>query len=111
MEENNIFETECKPTVSYGWKCFALFLLGIIIGFVASPVKNGVSIGNNNNIVGKDDLREMAFVGVRRDESLRRSEYDFTSYGTKHKGQYSCNPVLDWSSAEIFLYIYEHKLQ
>ena len=55
MEENNIFETECKPAVSYGWKCFALFLLGIIIGFVASPVKNGVSIGNNNNIVGKDD--------------------------------------------------------
>lgn len=62
------------------------------------------------NIVGKADMVEMAFVGVRRDESLRRSEYDYTSLGTKHKGQYSCNPIIDWSSAEVYLYIYEHGL-
>lgn len=63
------------------------------------------------DVVGKDDLVEMAFVGVRRDESVRRSEYDYTSLGTKHKGQYSCNPILEWSSAEVYLYIYERHLE
>jgi phosphoadenosine phosphosulfate reductase len=52
----------------------------------------------------------MAFVGVRRDESVQRSGYDYVSYGTKHKGQFSCNPILEWNSAEIFLYIYANNL-
>jgi phosphoadenosine phosphosulfate reductase len=52
----------------------------------------------------------MAFVGVRADESVRRSEYDYISYGTKHKGQFSCNPILSWNSAEVYLYIYANNL-
>lgn len=62
------------------------------------------------SIVGKNNLTEMAFVGVRGDESARRSEYDFISQGTKHKGQYSCNPILHWSSAEIYLYLFSNSL-
>lgn len=61
-------------------------------------------------IVGRDDIIEMAFVGVRANESLRRSGYDFISTGTKHKGQYSCNPILDWNSAEVYLHIYINRL-
>lgn len=61
-------------------------------------------------LVGKDSLTEMAFVGVRADESLRRSGYDYISYGTKHRGQYSCNPILHWNSAEVYLYILANKL-
>lgn len=62
------------------------------------------------DIVGKNAVTEMAFVGVRADESVRRSGYDYISYGIKHKGQYSCNPILTWSSAEVYLYIYANKL-
>ena len=62
------------------------------------------------DIIGKNDLIEMAFVGIRADESIKRSEYDYISLGTKHKGQYSCNPIIDWSSAEIYLYIFLQKL-
>lgn len=62
------------------------------------------------NIVGKEDMVEMAFVGIRGDESAKRSEYDYTSLGTKHKGQYSCNPILEWGSAEVYLYIYANGL-
>lgn len=54
---------------------------------------------------GKASFRGMAFIGVRKAESLRRSGYDFISYGKKHKGQYSCYPLLEWGSAEIYLYI------
>ena len=63
-----------------------------------------------NDIVGKHSVTEMAFVGVRADESIRRSEYDYISFGTKHRGQYSCNPIFSWSSAEVFLYIYGNSL-
>ncbi len=61
-------------------------------------------------IVGKDDFREMAFVGVRGDESVRRSTYSYISRGTKHRGQYSCNPILEWNSAEVYLYLYINDL-
>lgn len=61
-------------------------------------------------IVGKDDFSEMAFVGVRAAESTRRSEYDMIAYGMKHKGQYSCYPILQWNSAEIYLYLYVNEL-
>lgn len=57
-------------------------------------------------IVGKNNIREMAFVGIRSSESVRRSGYDYISFGTKHSGQSSCNPILDWNSAEVYLYMY-----
>lgn len=58
----------------------------------------------------KENFTGMAFIGVRGDESVSRSEYDYVSLGEKHKGQYSCNPILEWNSAELYIYIYENKL-
>ena len=55
---------------------------------------------------GKPDFTGMAFIGVRASESAARSEYDYVSLGEKHKGQYSCNPILEWNSAELYCYIY-----
>lgn len=59
---------------------------------------------------GKHNFTGMAFIGVRGSESLSRSEYDYVSLGEKHKGQYSCNPILEWNSAELFYYIYANDL-
>jgi phosphoadenosine phosphosulfate reductase len=59
---------------------------------------------------GKPNFTGMAFIGVRASESPARSEYDYVSLGEKHKGQYNCNPILDWNSAELYLYIYTEKL-
>lgn len=61
-------------------------------------------------LLKKQDFTGMAFVGVRADESIARSKYDYVSYGEKHKGQYSCNTILEWNSAEVFLYIYSNYL-
>lgn len=55
-------------------------------------------------------FRGMAFTGIRGDESVSRSQYNDVTYGGKHKGQYSCHAILEWSSAEVFLYIYDNKL-
>lgn len=52
------------------------------------------------------DFTGMAIVGVRAEESVARSKYEYISLGEKHKGQYSCNVILDWNSAEIYLYSY-----
>jgi phosphoadenosine phosphosulfate reductase len=54
----------------------------------------------------KNDYTGLAFVGVRGFESLSRSEYDYESYSAKVKGQHTSNPILDWTSAEIWLYTY-----
>lgn len=56
-------------------------------------------------------FKGMAFTGIRADESLSRSHYDEINYGEKHKGQFSFHPILNWSSAEIFIYIFSHQLQ
>lgn len=62
------------------------------------------------NILGKSKFVGFGYVGVRGDESVSRSKYEYICFGEKHKGQYTCNPILDWNSAEIFLYIYANKL-
>lgn len=61
-------------------------------------------------ILEKADFTGMAFVGVRANESASRSEYDYVSLGEKHKGQYSCNPILEWNTAELYIYMYTHGL-
>lgn len=57
-------------------------------------------------ITGKNNYTGLDYVGVRAYESIARSTYEFESYGKKQKGQYSFNPILEWTSAEIWLYIY-----
>lgn len=61
-------------------------------------------------ITGKDNYVGMDFVGVRAHESLARSKYDYENFGKKQKGQYSFNPILEWTSAEIWVYIYSNRL-
>jgi len=61
-------------------------------------------------VLGKNDFVGMDFVGVRAQESAVRSNYDEENYSKKQKGQYSHNSILDWTSAEIWLYIYSHNL-
>lgn len=55
-------------------------------------------------------FKGMAFTGIRGNESASRSEYDDVSSGKKVKGQYSFHPILEWNSAELYLYIYSKNL-
>lgn len=57
-------------------------------------------------ITGKNDFVGLDFVGVRAQESFARSNYKYENYGAKQKGQFSHNSILEWTSAEIWLYIY-----
>lgn len=61
-------------------------------------------------VLGKNDYVGMDYVGVRAHESVTRADYDYENYGKKQKGQYSHNSILEWSSAEIWMYIYANNL-
>lgn len=102
-----VAKSDVEPTIT--WKQFGPPTT--TIRWCCSVHKTTPQLLLIKDIIGKEIFTEMAFVGVRADESVKRSTYDEISYGTKHKGQYSCNPILEWNSAEVYLYLYQHKLQ
>lgn len=55
-------------------------------------------------------IRSMMITGVRGDESAARADYDTLSLGKKLAGQYSFHPILEWSAAEIYIYMYMQEL-
>lgn len=61
-------------------------------------------------VIGKPNYTGLDYVGVRAEESLARSAYVYDNYGTKQKGQHAHNSILEWTSAEIWLYIYTNNL-
>lgn len=64
----------------------------------------------NELFVDKRYIRTMMITGVRGDESVSRAEYEELSMGKKMAGQFSFHPILEWSSAEVYLYIYAQSL-
>lgn len=80
------------------------------IRWCCSVHKSTPQILQLRKVLKNNKFRGMAFTGVRGDESEARSEYSEVSNGEKVKGQYSCHPILDWNTAELFLYIYANKL-
>jgi len=60
--------------------------------------------------VGKDSIRTLAFVGIRGEESQRRSGYDDIGVGLKSQSQVNAMPILAWSAHELWLYIFERHL-
>jgi 3'-phosphoadenosine 5'-phosphosulfate sulfotransferase (PAPS reductase)/FAD synthetase len=59
---------------------------------------------------GKRSIKTLAFVGVRSEESQRRSAYDDIGDGLKSQSQVNAMPMLAWSAHELWLYIFEHDL-
>lgn len=52
----------------------------------------------------------LTFDGVRAEESTRRSNYGRIGKGVKHDTVINARPILYWSSAEIFIYLWKYKL-
>ncbi len=60
--------------------------------------------------LGKRSIKTLAFVGVRGEESQRRSDYDDIGEGFKSHSQVNAMPILAWSAHELWLYIFDHDL-
>ena len=109
-KENEIEFIRAKSHFSpdYSWNQFGP--PATVHRWCCSVHKTSPQILSLRNILNKVDFTGMAFIGVRASESLSRSEYDYISLGEKHKGQYSCNPILEWNSAELYCYIFMNDL-
>ena len=92
-------KSELSPKES--WKKFGP--PATIIRWCCSVHKTAPQVLSLRKLTEKADFIGMAFIGIRASESLSRSEYDYISLGEKHKGQYSCNPILEWNSAELYI--------
>ena len=101
-----IAKSEFSP--EYTWNKFGP--PATVTRWCCSVHKTAPQILTLRNYTGRPDFTGMAFVGIRASESLSRSEYDYVSLGEKHKGQYSCNPILEWNSAEVYLYLFSYNL-
>ena len=102
------FKSQSRLKPSQTWKLFGP--PAITNRWCCSVHKTSPQIVFLRKFLNKYDFTGMAFTGVRGEESLGRSEYDTISEGKKHNGQFSCHSILDWNSAEVFLYIFDHGL-
>ena len=109
-EEQGIrfFRARSQYTPEQTWSCFGP--PSTTNRWCCSVHKTSPQIVFLRNITGIHNFTGMAFTGVRAAESFSRSEYDTISEGGKHQGQFSCHPILDWNSAELFIYIYSNNL-
>ena len=96
--------SECEFPPEYTWRQFGP--PAQTMRWCCSVHKTAPQINLLRKYTNNPHFRGMAFTGVRGDESASRSEYDEISLGEKVRGQYSCHPILEWNSAELFLYIY-----
>lgn len=99
-------ESHLKPEES--WKLFGP--PSRVLRWCCSVHKSAPQTLKLREVLGKNNYVGMDFVGVRAHESTTRAKYDYENYGKKQQGQYSHNSILEWSSAEIWMYIYTHDL-
>lgn len=59
---------------------------------------------------GNTQSKVLAFEGVRAEESVRRSGYERIGKGVKHDTVINARPILNWSTVEIFLYLFKYSL-
>lgn len=107
-ESIEFIQSKSETAPEKTWKVFGP--PAVTIRWCCSVHKTTPQIMLLRSLLQKPDFTGMAFTGIRGDESLSRSEYDDISFGGKHSGQYSCHPILEWNTAELFLYIYGNDL-
>lgn len=70
-----------------------------------APLYRSLKIEGTNK-----QAKVLAFDGVRSEESTRRSGYERIGKGVKHSTTINARPILRWSTVEVFLYIFNHRL-
>lgn len=104
----DFYEAQARFTAEKSWDVFGPPARKV--RWCCTVHKTAPVINKLNELYDAKYIRTMMITGVRADESTSRSEYDELSKGKKIAGQYSFHPILEWSSAEIYLYIYENQL-
>ena len=72
--------------------------------------KSAPSILKLRELLNKQVGSILVFDGVRADESHMRADYSEVTNRAKHAVQINARPILAWNSAEVFNYIFTHRL-
>lgn len=109
-KENGIdfLKAESPLSVDESWGTFGP--PGVTNRWCCSVHKTAPQILSLRQLSNSQGFSGMAFTGIRGDESVSRNEYEDVSFGEKHRGQFSCHPLIEWNSAELYTYIYQNKL-
>lgn len=103
-----LLKVSAKTTALENWRLFGP--PSQALRWCCSVHKSTPAILALKDRIGKRSIKTLAFVGVRGEESLRRSEYDDIGDGLKSNSQVNAMPILGWSAHELWLYIFEHNL-
>ena len=107
-EKINFYEAKAEMPAIRSWQIFGPPARKV--RWCCTVHKTAPVINKLCEIYNLSKLHSMMITGVRGDESVSRAEYEELSLGKKLSGQYSFHPILNWSSAEVFLYIYKKRL-
>ncbi|NLO34145.1 MAG: phosphoadenosine phosphosulfate reductase family protein, partial [Candidatus Hydrogenedentes bacterium] len=108
QEDIPFYSAESRLSPEESWNIFGP--PSRVLRWCCSVHKSAPQTLKLREITGKEDYKGLAFVGVRGHESNVRSHYKYLNTGEKTKGQYSHNSILEWTSAEVWLYIFAHSL-
>ena len=92
----------------YSWEMFGI--PSRTLRWCCAVHKSAPSLLKLREIVGKNNLQALAFDGIRAEESNSRATYSIEGNSLKHTSQINIHPMLEWSSAEVFLYLFQNLL-
>ena len=102
------YRAKSRLTPEESWKLFGA--PSTVLRWCCSVHKSAPQVLKIREVLKKSNYVGADFVGVRGQESVRRASYDVENVGKKQKAQKSHNSILEWSSAEVWLYIFTYTL-
>lgn len=92
----NYWDKIGTPSDTHRWCCSVM---------KTAPLYRMLKIEGTNK-----QARVLTFDGVRAEESVYRSENERIGKGVKHNTVINASPILNWTTTEIFLYLFRHNL-
>ena len=100
--ERTFLLAKAKVSALENWKTFGP--PSRTVRWCCSVHKSTPAILLLKELSGSDMVRAQAFIGVRNEESLSRSEYDDVAVGVKNASQVNAYPIISWGAHELWLY-------
>ena len=92
----NYWDKIGTPSDTHRWCCSVM---------KTAPLYRMLKIDGTNK-----QARILTFDGIRAEESTNRSGYGRIGKGVKHNTVTNASPILNWTTTEIFLYLFRHNL-
>ncbi len=97
------FEARCELSPEETWKEFGP--PGRRMRWCCAVHKSTPTILKLRQITDDHNAKALIFDGVRADESAQRATYEAIGEGVKNISQVNCSPILNWGTAELYLYL------